>query len=279
MKKNALIILVIGFTQLIFAQNQNFIEVAVNETIELKAKSVEIEVIVIDEYSQRESRLYNYFEDEYYYDSEEDYYYEEMIAESPKKVTKEMKEAYEQRQREREEWQAEQDRREAEFQPYKITDLMKLLDDHSISYSVVSRRHSESIYEPNSDATDSILSVILTSKEKYDQFFSLISTEQVYTDHEKVVYEEIEDHYETVIPKITEKANKQANLLASSMQRKLGKVIQCTNVLPTGVSPRVLNQIYNGRTSLFSSDNDYNLSPFSAGQTSFITFIYRFELL
>ena len=281
MKKQMLAILAISISSLLFAQNQPFIEVAVDEVVELKAINVSYRLKVVSEYDQRENALYNY-DEEYYYESEEDYYYEEMMAESPKKVTKEMKEAYQQRQLEREEKLAEQYRKEAEFQPYRVSDLMQVLDANAIAYEV--KKDGGTLnelldYEDYDEGNDSSLVINLTSEEAFDKLSSLIANLQVTTDVLKVTYEELNDMYEVAIPKITTKANKQANVLASSMQRKLGKVIQCTNVLPTGMSPNMVNQVLLNNYDRFSLSGASDSNPFNKTQKNYITFVYRYELL
>lgn len=81
-----------------FAQTTNFIEVAVDEMIELKAESAKLQITVLSA-SEQEARLYS---DEYesryefgdYFNEEEDWEYEEMLENSPKKITKKMREGY-----------------------------------------------------------------------------------------------------------------------------------------------------------------------------------------
>lgn len=278
MKLLAFIALGISFSPLIMAQTPSFIEVAVDEQIELKAKSVTVDLFVIDEYSQREAELYNYYEEDYYYESEEDYYYEEMLANSPKKVTKEMKEAYAQRQLDREARLAEQAAREAEFVPFLTTDLMRVLDEKGIAYTIKGRAYSMDNYYDGMEGSDTTLQVALTSEEAYNALFELVAGLQVYTDVSNISYEELDDLIELAIPKLTAKANKQAGILAASMQRKLGKIIHCTNVFPNGASPSLLNQLYNNMGYL-NFREESNRNPFEKSQPNVISYIYRYELL
>ena len=74
-----------------FGQTDKYIEVVVSETVELKAQSAILKITkgsvedVEDDYSNE------YYSDEYYYEDQE---YYRMLEESPKKVTEEMHQAF-----------------------------------------------------------------------------------------------------------------------------------------------------------------------------------------
>jgi hypothetical protein len=291
-----------------FAQTtSNHIEIAVSEKVELKPTQAEIQISVQTAQSQRDEKAsyYGYSESIYGYDwyepSEEDYEYEQLMYENPKKVTKKMTQEYEARQKQREEdiaaMELEQMEREREqeaelanFEPFEITAMMALLTENGISYTIVSKNSNE-VENSTSESdswmdyemtyySDTILSIVVNDSKAYQNLMLLVSDLPAYAETKDVKFESNEAINSMVIPKLTDKATKEAQALANSFGRKLGKVIQCTNVYPaTPSSNYMLN--YMGDLSGFMDDSNYNGDgdPFLTTKKEIVEYIYRFELL
>lgn len=295
----------------VFGQiNANHIEIAVHETVKLKPTQVEVYIKVETAQSQidREFRNDDYeymyeYEYNWYESSEQDYIYEEMMRENPKKVTKQMKQEYEQRQKEQEAALEEMERarleREkmnellrADFDPFDITEVMGLLDLNDIKYTIVDgKNESGEMMEDDYDYdeyydeydyyraySDSVLSVVLLNAADYTKLNELLSELPIIMNVEDISYETNDTKNSVVIPKLTEKATKEAQALATSFGRKLGKVIQCTNVYPFTPSENYM-KTYMGRGFDRFMDSDPSENPFDSFNEEIVEYVYRFELL
>lgn len=296
---------VLSFSSALTQTTSNHIEIAVSESVELKAKEAVIRIYVESSESQRNNKAYNYENEDYYgYEgygySEEDYEYEYLMSEDPKKVTKKMKQEYEARQKQREvEMEAmekermEQERRNqlelANFDPIDAADMMAILTENNISFTVVNR-NSESIisasrqleylmdydYEREMDFNDTVFSIKVSDSKSYQELTNLIAELPAYSVVHKVEYESNETINKVVIPKLTEKATNEARALADSFGRKLGKVIQCSNIYPYTPGSSYMSSYMEG---VLGNDNDYDGDPFLSSKKEVIEYVYRFELL
>lgn len=299
-----------------FAQTTaNHIEIVVSEAVELKPTEAEIRIFVESAQSQRDnmSSDYGYYESIYGYDwyepSAEDYEYEQLMYENPKKVTKKMTEEYEARQKQREEdiaamerEQMEREReREAElanFEPYEVTALMQLLTENGISFTLVNEvalgddryevdydEWSDEYYDIERYYSDSVLCVKVTNSEAFENLMLTMGDLPIYSKVHDVKFEGSETVNTVVIPKLTDKATKEAQALANSFNRKLGKVIQCTNVHPYTPSSNymknymgdMMNNVMDGLMG--DSEYGYESDPFSKTKKQIVEYVYRFELL
>lgn len=240
MKKNLLLV-ALTLSTLSFAQNnQPYVELAVEESIELSVKSVQVNLFVNSYYSQLELAKDREFYDDYY-GYEEDYYYEYLLEEEPKEVTKEMKKEYEERQERRKEMEAEMEKFEAEFKMYTISDLMKELDAAGIKYKLNTNfeggSSEEDYYEYEYYGydynTDSVLQVTVMNSDEYDNL-SLFTEDKIAVEERTgdVERESMEGKYEEALPKLVEKARSQGNLIANALDQQLGKLISCSNIHP-----------------------------------------------
>ncbi|MDB2656804.1 hypothetical protein N9Y60_01985 [Crocinitomicaceae bacterium] len=239
--KKTLLLAALSCSVLSFAQNnQSYVELAVEESIELAVKSVEVNLFVTSFYSQLEQAKEMEFYDDYY-GYEEDYYYEYMLEESPKEVTKEMKKEYEERQASRESMEAELEKFEAEFKMYTIKDLMKDLDEEGIKYAVVNDfdesgdegDYYEFEYYGYDYNTDTVLQIVTTSSNEYDRVSSFSEDKMAVAERTgEVERESMEGKYEEALPKLAAKAKAQGNLIANALGQQLGKLISCSNVHP-----------------------------------------------
>ena len=302
-------LIVAGFLSFSTAFTQttsNHIEIVVSESVELKANEAEIRIFVESAQSQRDNKAYSYGYEESYYDSEgygyseEDYEYEYMLSENPKKVTKKMKQEYEARQKQREEDMEamERERREQErqnelelanFEPFDLADMMTLLTENNISFTIVDLNSESSVsfsrhldylmnydYETERDFSDSVLSIKVSDSKAYQDLVNLISELPASSLVNDVKFESSETINTVVIPKLTEKATNQARALANSFGRKLGKVIQCSNIYPYTPSSNYMRS-YMG--DLMHGDDDIDGDPFLSTKKEVIEYVYRFELL
>ncbi|MDH4471637.1 MAG: hypothetical protein QE487_03465 [Fluviicola sp.] len=306
MIKTSLIVAGILSFSTAFAQTtSNHIEIVVSESVELKAKEAEIVIFVESSESQRNNKAYSYGYAESYYDyegygySEEDYEYEYMLSENPKKVTKKMKQEYEERQKQREverevmeRERLEQERQNelelASFEPFDLADMMALLTENNISFTIVDHNSESSVsfskqldylrnseYETESDYSDSVLSIKVSDSKAYQDLMNLISNSPASSVVNDVKFESSETINTIIIPKLTEKATNQARALANSFGRKLGKVIQCSNIYPYTPSSNYMRQYMDD----LMNDDDFDGDPFLSTKKEVIEYVYRFELL
>jgi pyruvate/2-oxoacid:ferredoxin oxidoreductase alpha subunit len=283
----------------------NHIEIVVSESVELKPKEADIRIFVESSESQRNNKAYSYGYGESYYDyegygySEEDYEYEYMMSENPKKVTKKMKQEYEARQKQREEdmeamerEHREQERQNelelANFDPFDLADMMALLKENNISFTIVDRNSESSgsfskhldylmnsDYEMERGYSDTVLSIKVSDSKAYQDLMNLISDLPASSVVNDVEYETNETINKVVIPKLTEKATNQARALADSFGRKLGKVIQCSNIYPYTPSSNYMRSYMDD----IVNDDHYDGDPFLSTKKEVLEYVYRFELL
>lgn len=306
MIKTSLIVAgILSFSAAFTQTTSNHIEIVVSENVELKAKEAEIRIFVESAQSQRDNKAYNYGYEDSYYDyegygySEQDYEYEYMMSENPKKVTKKMKQEYEERQKQREEDRAamEREREEQErqnelelanFEPFDLAAMMTLLTENNISFTIVDRnsesrvsfgRHLDylmnSEYEMERDFSDSALSIKVSDSKAYQDLMNLIADLPASSVINDVKFESNETINTVVIPKLTEKATNQARALANSFGRKLGKVIQCSNIYPYTPSANYMRPYMD---NLMDEDN-FDGDPFLSTKKEIVEYVYRFELL
>lgn len=276
-----------------FAQTSNHIEIAVDEDVVLAPESAKIHIQLQSPDEQMEKLFYSedYYESEYddydYYDSEEDWMYEEMLSESPKKITKEMKKEYEDRQKRRIERELEEEKerklreqRMRDFQPILLSDIQAKLDELGIQYRTVKNTTQEIYFEyeyEDSEYADSSLEVTLTSTEAWAQLENGLKEMPTNLNVQDVKYGSMDEKINQMIPKLTEKAQKQAQAIANSLNRKLGKVIECTNVYPYTPSMKYMSS-FTGQLERLSRSSDGS-NPFESTKTEMIQYVYKFELL
>jgi hypothetical protein len=222
-----------------FTQNsQPYIEVAVEESIGLKVKSMEINIYVDSYYSQlEEAKEMMYFE--LYYDNEEDYYYEYLLEEEPKQITKEMKKEYEERQEQRKEQEAEMAKVEENFTAYTVKNLMEDLDRKNIKYELLldySGKGNDYYdeYDYYDLRTDSVVQVIVTSAEDYTKLQSFTENNDATVERNgETEKESAEGKYEELLPILAEKAKNQGNLIANALGQEIGGLLSCSNIHPS----------------------------------------------
>ena len=300
---------ILTFSAAFSQTTSNYIELAVSENVELKPIEAKIRISVQTAESQRDSKAddYGFTESIYGYDwyepTEEDYEYEQLMYENPKKVTKKMTQEYEARQKQRQEdieaMELEQMQRDIErqaelanFEPFEVTALMELLTENGISYILETQNSVDfevniedesdwDEYEYEMYYSDTVLVVTVTDSRAYQDLMLLIADLPAFAITKDVKYESTETVNSTVIPKLTEKATKQAQTLANSFGRKLGKVIQCTNIYPATPSSNYMKNYMGDMMNVFSDGSNFggDGDPFTNTKMEIVEYVYRFELL
>jgi hypothetical protein len=96
----------------------------------------------------------------------------------------------------------------------------------------------------------------------------------------EVEYANPEAKYEEILPKLSERARVQAEILAKSMNKKLGDIQQISNVYP-GISPGLIAMQSNPFECNYLSLMEENmlLNPFAYPRNVPVEFIFRFDIL
>lgn len=296
--KHLFFFVLIGFSGSFFSFGQTTtpsIEIAVDQTIELKVKSVQLLLTVQSVAEQREDLMMEngYFSD-YMYSDENDYEYEYLMYTDPKKITKKMEREYNERlevrmaeleQREAE-YYTERLRMESEFVPLTTNQLAEMLKENSIQYKIIENEsngygeYDEYYYESEYNSSDSVLEITVNSESELDQVKTLIAELAVEWDLGDYTYETSEDQLERVIPELTKKAQSQATILANSLGRKVGKVIEISNIHPNSANANALDSLgLDLDWSDYESEYEYHQNPFDSEKKELIQYVYRFELL
>jgi hypothetical protein len=282
-----------------FAQTSNFIEIAVEEMIELKAQKVIIHIAVLSDDAQRNSLYYDdteYDESIYeaeYFNEEANWMYEDMLENSPKKITKQMTAEYEERMKEQERLEIIEQQREEEFdrkwEAFKSVSLREVyaeirkLNVGSRVIKNVQNTDYESYeyyddYEEDSEYLDSVIEITINNQAEWDVLAAGskdLPIEQFIAD---IHYGSGEEQYAKVIPNLTKKAQTQAEIMSASINRKLGKVLECTNVYPYTPSKSFLVS-YTDRLQQRMRERNNGNNPFDSAKKELVQYIYKFQLL
>lgn len=281
--KNLFLILTLSLSGLLQAQNaQPYIEIAVEESIGLKVKSMNVNIFVNSYYSQlEEAKEMMYYE--IYYGSEEDYYYEYLLEEEPKSITKEMKKEYAERQERKEEQEAEMEKFEQDFTAYSVKDLMKGLDDNGIKYKLIlgftgGNDYDEYEYEYYDIRSDSVVQVTVTNEDEYSKLQSFTeNNENTVERTDDIERESIEGKYEELLPVIAKKAKKQASMIAKALDQEVGGILSCSNIHPSldFTSPESVEEMmdYRYEYEFYYSDN-----PFEESDDIKVQLVFRFAV-
>jgi hypothetical protein len=281
MKKLTLFIALM-FSQLNFAQTDNYIEITVGEAVKLSAKSVVVQLYVNSAQQQLDNEFYyNSYEEEY---SESDYYYHMQMEEDPKKVTKAMKKEYERSLVERQARMEELETARANYLAnniFKPNDLRALLTENGITFKEQKmkehQRYSDEdmSYEPQDNM---YFEIVITDAETMVKLADLVEDFPVERITSKMEYESFQVKKVLTINSLSQKAREEATVIANSINRKIGKVISCSDVISNEKKyemQSLLEQEY------YYEDDSYSDSayPFSEKSEHFIIYVYRFELV
>jgi hypothetical protein len=231
-----------------FAQTTNFIEVAVDEMIELNPNSVKIQTWVLTGNADTEGILnYDFEMNDFLTDEVEraEWEYEEMIEDSPTQVTEEMKKAHLEYENSSKEWdervkEAKVERRKtlAKFKAETLSEIRGILSEKNISFRMLKYQPTmdDMLYfhddQDRQDGNDSVLEIVVTNQIEWRSVFKTLLEFDIDSKVTRIDYESLDSVYEEVIPKLTKSAKLQAKIMASSLNRKLGSIIECSNVYP-----------------------------------------------
>ena len=268
-----------------FAQTSSkYLEVSINEDVILKVQSLTAS-LTVESADMQMMALYDsedYYEDEMYYEEYVDNDWEGMSASERKKYEK-LLEKQEKAAEERRIERAEKMAIKAEsFKAYTLQDLMKELSANGYAYEIEEHSYSENYEEwmeemqGLSDYVDTVLNVVLISKEMSAGVKALIKGKPISTTYKDEVYESFDAVMARNATKMAERAKNQANTLATSMDKKAGSIVSISTVYP-GFS-RSLFDVQSGLRN-YRNEFDYpGMNPFDGGKPSYIEIIYRFEL-
>lgn len=275
-----------------FAQTTNFIEVAVDEMIELNPNSVKIQTWVLTGNADTEGILnYDFEVNDFLTDEVEraEWEYEEMIEDSPTQVTEGMKKAHLEYENSSKEWdervkEAKVERRKAlaKFEAETLSEIRGILTEKNISYRMLKYQPTmdDMLYfhdDPDrQDENDSVLEIVVTNQIEWRSVFKTLLEFDIDSKVTSIDYESLDSVYEEVIPKLTKSAKLQAKIMASSLNRKLGSIIECSNVYPFTPSRSYMESITGDLKFKLNFDQDED--PFDTKRQVLLQYIYRFEL-
>lgn len=155
----------------------------------------------------------------------------------------------------RQERNEERVREIAKFKPTMVSDIETILKKINLPFKVIkisvqNERDLYSMYDSADDYMDSLIEVILSSEADWNKLNAALNELPIEQEVIDATYESFEKYYSTLIPKLTNKAKMQAEIIASSINRKLGDVIECTNVYPYTPSKSYLRS-FSGSRGIF----------------------------
>jgi hypothetical protein len=268
-----------------FGQTDKYIEVSVSETVELKAQSAVLKITkkeMNDDYLDYDYEYYN--DDTYYLDQE----YYRMLEESPKKVTEEMHQAFQNRQYQREIQEQERLVRLVESQELAdnaLKNFAEKLRAENIDYSLTTEEKMMnqnwfSIEGEGDDEVEEVMYVTVTDEEQYNKLIALSEDLPISIQNHEIIYEKIESKRQEFIENLSKNAKTEAEMIAKSMNKKLGSVLTISNLLPIGSMPYENLELY---YDVLGNLNPYGAksmsSPFSAVKKTTVGYVYRFALL
>lgn len=221
----------------VFGQQESYVEVDVYEEIEIEVKDFQIkfQISATDvEYNMNYDYEIFYTETDGLLDAS----YEESLAYDPNSITREMRKEYEQRQKKKEKDRLESKKRyetNMEQSKHACTKLMQILKSNNFPYTIEIHTNSDYTYEEAEligSSLDTAILVKVTGKEMFLKVLQLTHREpfRIYAKNGEL--ESMEEIWTEMIPIMTEKAQIQAELLAKSMKRKLGKILSISTLAP-----------------------------------------------
>ncbi|MCC7452851.1 MAG: SIMPL domain-containing protein [Crocinitomix sp.] len=266
-----------------FGQTDKYIEVVVSETVELKAQSAILKITkgsvedVYDDYSNE------YYSDEYYYEDQE---YYRMLEESPKKVTEEMHQAFQERQNQREIRDQELIAAQAERinqADNALKNFAEKLTSQNIEFTLeTDKKQNILTWYANEgegdDELEEVMYVTVNNVEQYNEIIALSEDFTVIIQNHEIIYEKIDDKRQEIIETISKNAKSEAEMIAKSLNKKLGSVLTVSNSLPVN-STLNFEEYFDVLQKLYVSDDKSLSSPFSAVKKTTVGYVYRFVIL
>lgn len=271
-----------------FGQTDKYIEVALSETIELKAQSAVLKITKkkLNNGYYLDYDYEDYNDDTYYLDEE----YRRMLEESPKKVTEEMHQAYQERQDEQEIKRQERVARLEEKQEIADNALKNLgekLRSENFEFKLTNEQRTMNddwLWDEDEAEGDSefeeVMYVTVNNEEQYQQLLTLSMDYSVSIQNHEIIYEKFDGKRQEIIETLSKNAKSEAEMIAKSMNKKVGSVLTISNFLPTDSMPyETLDILYDYLASLYVSGDQAMNSPFSSVKKTVVGYVYRFALL
>lgn len=283
MKNHILITLFITLSISSFAQTDKYIELAVSETVELKAQSAIIAIRrkenIADEYREK----YSTDADRY---ADETYYY--MMQVSPEEVTPEIRQAFEDRQRQLEiAYQenlvkAAEKKKQAEAAWINFVEVLKakkMIVNASTEENHVMQNWYLYDYGANT-GIDKTIYVKVQNEEQYKIVLALSAGLTLYVLNHDISYEHIDVKRQEINIILAKKAKSQAEMIALSLNKKVGSVLNVSNLSPiNSFYPLGIEESYKIGDEADVYVGRSQMSPFTVSQKVTVTYIYRFALL
>ncbi|MCC7452852.1 MAG: hypothetical protein IT222_01700 [Crocinitomix sp.] len=283
MKNHLLITLFITLSISSFAQTDKYIELAVSETVELKAQSAIIAIRRKENIADVYREKYSSEADRY---ADETYYY--MMQVSPEEVTPEMRQAFDDRQRQREIVyqenlvKAAEKKKQAEAAWINFVEVLKA-KKMIVNASTDERHVMQNWYLYDYDANtgiDKTIYVKVQNEEQYKIVLALSAGMILYLENHEISYENIDVKLQEINNILAKKAINQAEMIALSLKKKVGSVLNVSNLSPTfGFYPRGTEESYKIGDEADVFVDRSRMSPFSLSKKVTVTYIYRFALL
>lgn len=283
MKNHLLITLFITLSISSIAQTDKYIELAVSETVELKAQSAILAI-------RRKENNYDEYREKYSSEADryadETYYY--MMQVSPEEVTPEMRQAFEDRQRQREIVyqenlvKAAEKKKQAEAAWINFVEVLKakkMIVNASSEERHVMQNWYLYDYGANSEI-DKTIYVKVQNEEQYKIVLALSAGMILYLENHEISYENIDVKLQEINNNLAKKAKSQAEMIAISLNKKVGSVLNVSNLSPiNSYYPLGIEESYKIGDEADVFVDRSRMSPFSLSKKVTVTYIYRFALL
>lgn len=261
-------------------QTEKYVEVSVSESVSLKAQSAVLKITKSENYSEYEY-LDDYYSEESYYEDEE---YYRLLEESPKKVTKQMQKEQEDRQKQREILEKAREAQRLEDEKLRknvLRTFAEKLTSNGTAYTLKLEQNTINYYNEDQDSqVEEVIYVTVTTEAEYAKLLELSAGLSLNIENFDVIYEKMDDKLTMLIESISQKAKIEGEILAKSLNKKLGSVLSVSNLLPANsMTFSNLEQYSDLVGSLDIYGTKSKLSPFSNTRKSTLVYVYRFALL
>lgn len=130
------------------------------------------------------------------------------------------------------------------------------------------------------DELEEVMYVTVNNVEQYNEIIALSEDFTVIIQNHEIIYEKIEDKRQEIIETISKNAKSEADMIAKSLNKKLGSVLTISNSLPVNGSPFSNFEQYVDLLGNLKFPGDKTKSdPFSAVKKTTVGYVYRFAIL
>ncbi len=261
-------------------QPEKYVEVSVSESVSLKAQSAVLKITKSENDSEFEY-MDDYYSEESYYEDDE---YYRLLEESPKKVTKQMQKEQEDRQKQREILEKAREAQRLEDEKLRknvLRTFAEKLTSNGIAYTLKLEQNAINYYDEEQDSqVEEVIYVTVTNEAEYAKLLELSAGLVLNIENFDVIYEKMDDKRAMLIESISQKAKIEGEILAKSLNKKLGSVLSVSNLLPANSMTFSNLEHYGdlaGYLDIYGTKS--KLSPFSNTRKSLLVYVFRFALL